>query len=115
MDNTLSAEIQQRLTELQALFHAQLPGRIAEMQQCWKQLKAQWQADELSRLHHICHSLAGSAGTFGAHELGDAARELDLLLKRLMQGPATPDTRQMAQLQSLLDRLLAAARAWRPQ
>ncbi len=33
----------------------------------------------------LCHALAGSAGTFGGHALGDAARRLETVLR---DGPA---------------------------
>ena len=74
MDNTLSTELQQRLAELQAIFHAQLPGKIDEIKVSWEELRQNWSNEQLSKLHRMTHSLAGSGGTFGAQEVGQAAR-----------------------------------------
>jgi HPt (histidine-containing phosphotransfer) domain-containing protein len=59
-------------------FIGRIPATLSSMQdeldaiEKNEQDRASWQT-----LHRHLHSLAGSAGTFGHHELGDRARELE--------------------------------------
>ncbi len=116
MDNTFSADLEQRLAELQAIFHAQLPGKIDEINTTWQALYREWSAENLARLQRLSHSLAGSGGTFGAHEVGQAARNLEQPLKALAaENPRPPDAETRQQLQSLLDALARTASQWQPQ
>lgn len=105
MEHSPPHALQQRLAELQALFQQQLPGRLAEIRRSWQQLNGHWDAEELTRLHRMCHSLAGSGGTFGAHDVGQAARALEQRLKALTGSDARPDERSVQQLEALLETL----------
>ncbi len=116
MDNTLSAELQQRLAELQAIFHAQLPGRINDINNAWQALSREWSAEQLNKLQRMSHSLAGSGGTFGCHQIGQAARNLEQSLKALAaQNNPPPDSEIRQRLQSLIDTLVVTAAQWNPQ
>ena len=116
MDNPLSAELQQRLAELQAIFHAQLPDKIDEINNAWQALSREWSAEQLNNLLRMSHSLAGSGGTFGAHQVGQAARNLEQPLKALAaQNISSPNTETRQQLQSLLDTLIQPADRGDPQ
>lgn len=112
MDSTLSAELQQRLAELQEAFRQQLPGKIGEIQRGWQKLSSDWSAEPLSQLHRMCHSLAGSGGTFGAHEIGQAARTLEQQLKALAAEGGGPDTAAHQQLDELVNALVRAVEDW---
>lgn len=114
MDSKLTQELQQRLNELQLIFQQQLPGRLDELRQCWQQLMESWNSEELGRLHRICHSLAGSGGSFGAYQLGQAARALEQRLKAQLAEGERPDANTMRQLQQLLDELCKCATSWSP-
>ncbi len=116
MDSNFSAELQTRLAELQEIFHQQLPGKIDELQTIWQELRDNWTKESLSQLHHRCHSLAGNAGTFGAHEISQQARTLEQHLKRLATeametGEAATTTRQ--QLGQQINTLGQYAEKWR--
>lgn len=59
----------QKLSELGRTFRAQLPARLAELQQ----LAAADGPEALTELRAIAHKLAGQGGTFGAPEISAAA------------------------------------------
>lgn len=78
--------IPDKLAELQARYFEQLPGKIAEIEATWQkfQLQTPSQFSVLNELYNYTHSLAGSAGTFGAHQLSSSARELGLVLRAVI-------------------------------
>jgi PAS domain S-box-containing protein len=74
-------DFQQRLANLRAEYLARLPGQAAEIRSLAERIVAEPRALDLLRdLHRHAHRLAGSAGTFGIHGLGQAARRLEELL-----------------------------------
>ena len=111
MDNTLS----QRLAELQAIFHSRLPGKIATIRNGWESLREQWSTEQLGQLHRLSHSLAGSSGSFGAHEVGQAARELEQRLKALVASGRGPDKGEIGQIDAILVTLINRAEQWDPE
>lgn len=115
MDNTRSTELKQRLAELQAIFHSQLPGKIEAIRSGWEGLREAWSPEQLGTLHRLCHSLAGSSGSFGAHEVGQAARALEQHLKALAASGQPPNAEEFAQSSALIDTLVSTAEQWRPQ
>lgn len=114
MDNQLTAELQARLAELQEIFHQQLPGKIDELQSAWRALSAQWTPDHLSQLHRLCHSLAGSAGTFGAHEVSQQARMLEQRLKQIASETDDPASATQPPLAQQIEMLTQSAEQWKP-
>ncbi len=68
-----------KLRELQRRFGAQLPQRLADIQHHWQACLV---GDDNEELYRLVHSLAGAAGTFGFHRLGEQARALEQLLLR---------------------------------
>ena len=114
MDSNRSNEFQQRLAELQAIFHQQLPGKIDDIHHSWQRLCSHWDAEELTRLHRMSHSMAGSGGTFGAHEVGRAARTLEQQLKALSATGIPPDAMTHQQLEHLISALSNTCDAWCP-
>jgi HPt (histidine-containing phosphotransfer) domain-containing protein len=114
MDSTLSTELQQRLAELQAIFQQQLPGKIDEIRDSWQRLSIHWDAEELTHLHRLSHSLAGNGGTFGAHEISQAARTLEQQLKAQAAAASHPDAATQQQLQQLLTILTETCESWEP-
>ena len=82
-------DLQQALDLFRAQFAEQLPARLAEAQA----RLAEWRVapddnDALKGLHRVLHRLAGSAGTFGMPEFGDACRAIELQLDALLERPA---------------------------
>ncbi len=114
MDNQLSAELQQRLAELQEIFHQQLPGKIDDLQAAWRQLSEQWSIECLSQLHRLCHNLAGSAGTFGAHEVSQQARILEQRLKQIASETGETTSATQLPLAQQIDMLIQSAEQWNP-
>ena len=62
------------LEELNAEYRRELPQKL-------ERLTALWHARDIPRLQSALHSLIGSAGTFGLHEISAAAREADAYLR----------------------------------
>lgn len=101
---------QERFAVLSRDWRAQLPGRLGLLQGLWASCRQDpHDGHALQEFYRQAHMLAGSAGTFGLHALGDHARALDLELQRVMALRA----RQPADLEAagpLLQALLQAPR-----
>lgn len=70
-----------KLHAVREAFRAQLPDRLADIRRIWSHLQKQ-PADALQgqEFYRQIHNLAGSAGTFGYHQLGVCARQLEQFL-----------------------------------
>jgi len=80
-----SQEFIEKLAQLHTTFSQQLSNRIEILEQQYVLL--QERSDNISALRQLrldAHSLAGSAGTFSYHKLGDKARDLELLVSPLL-------------------------------
>jgi HPt (histidine-containing phosphotransfer) domain-containing protein len=77
-DEQKSRELAKAIQALGVTFIARIPTTLSGMQDELNAIEKNapdhtaWKT-----LHRHLHSLAGSAGTFGHHELGDRARELE--------------------------------------
>ena len=78
-----------KLHALQERFILELPERLAEIERQWQVAQA---CANVAELHRCAHSLAGTAGTFGFHRLGEHARALELLITRCQGGVACAQT-----------------------
>jgi len=99
------------LAQLQALreaFCRDIPARIAEIVSAWKDPQAPDEA-KLNQLQQLSHRLAGAAGTFGLHPLGEAARELELTAKAASAEGGSMAVALHAVLQDQLQKLQQAA------
>ena len=83
------------LEALHAEYRRELPQKL-------ERLTALWHARDIPRLQSALHSLIGSAGTFGLHEVSTAAREADAYLS------ANAGALDVAKFQILLDALRAS-------
>lgn len=64
-----------------------LPGRLAQLDLLSTQVvDAGQRAATLPALERCAHSLAGSAGTFGFADVGEAARRLELVVEEALGG-----------------------------
>ncbi len=74
-------EFQDKIKALRDEYEAKLPGRLRELDACFKQLPpddgAGESRQELENLMVLAHKLSGSAGTFGFTALGVAAEKLE--------------------------------------
>ncbi len=109
----------EKLAKLQQLFYEQLPDRLCQLEGQWLLLR---QGDTgyiaISDFHRMAHSLAGTAGTFGAIMVGAAARELEVELKPLLglgDGlPAGIDAALINVIDKALVKVCKAVQQWHP-
>lgn len=67
-------------------YAAQLPAKLTQLEQVWRQLPRDvWDEEGFQTLHRMVHSLAGSGTTFGFPLLSELARELENELKQVTQ------------------------------
>jgi HPt (histidine-containing phosphotransfer) domain-containing protein len=98
------------LRQHRAVYLASLPARLAQLDALAHQLAdPQQTAATLPALERCAHALAGSAGTFGLHALGDTARALELVTVEAMEGTAiAPQVSDgLAALRSQLQQVVA--------
>ena len=109
----------EKLAQLQQLFYEQLPGKLCQLEKHWL-LVCQGEADDtvLADLLRAAHSLAGTAGTFGAVAVGVAARELEIELKTLLNPAQDQSVGVDAGLVNAIDgaivKLRQVAQQWHP-
>lgn len=83
------AELNEALRALEGVFLSKLPDKLGEISRANQRLKDQPEdRDNLTTLHRALHNLAGSAGTFGFHEIGTHARALEQRIKACLQSEA---------------------------
>lgn len=79
------ADLQGKLALLAQGFRARLPARFEQMQAAYALCRgdmsdsAHWQ-----ELYRLLHSLGGAAGTFGAPDMGLAARRIEEKIKTML-------------------------------
>jgi HPt (histidine-containing phosphotransfer) domain-containing protein len=72
--------LMERIQEIRARFVESLPSRVALIAQLL--LRAQGSAAQalaLTELEHQLHALAGTAGTYGLHEIAGFARDAEIV------------------------------------
>lgn len=100
---------QERYAALARDWRRQLPARLADVEARTAACRqAPLEAPLLEELYRQVHMLAGSAGTFGLHAVGDRARELEEELVRVT-ALAPRIAADLEGIQRRLDALLAAA------
>lgn len=104
-----AASFQERFAILSRDWRAQLPARLEALQALWVSCRESPDAHALQEFYRQSHMLAGSAGTFGLHVLGEHARALDIELQRVM-AMATWQPADLDAAAPLLQALLHAPR-----
>ena len=99
-------ETTEKLQTLQQLFATELPGRLTAIEYQWQLCLSGGDSGEWYRL---VHSLAGAAGTFGFHELGEHALELEHLI--LQQRGTIHDCADLPHIQQAMSDLHGLALA----
>lgn len=85
-------DLQQQLAELRKAYIAQLPNKLAQMDEICAQLHAKWNAESAMVLYRQMHNLAGSGTTYGFPLITKEAKELELLIKPYAEnGAAMPE------------------------
>jgi len=86
MNDTLNA-FATLLHQHRAAYVHTLPARLAQLESFAVGLAGRGrEAGPLQDLERLAHSLAGSAGTFGFPDLGEAARALELAIGEVREG-----------------------------
>ncbi|MFY9261624.1 MAG: diguanylate cyclase [Gallionella sp.] len=98
----LTAKIQM----LSSVYAAQLPEKIAQIEQLWQQLPHnRWDEEGFQTLHRRIHSMTGSGKTFGFAALSDLARVLEYDLSLLIQAKTVLNKAQRLHIASLISEL----------
>ncbi len=103
-------QARQLLENLRLGFIAQIPMRLAAIEQCW--VDCYLAADPFPALHELlrlAHSLRGSAKTYGLMALGEAAEALEIGLRPWPEREALPDPDARTRLDGLVAALHRAA------
>jgi len=77
---------QDRLQALRDKYAASVPERMAAIRDALAQCQGDRTPANVELLHHALHSVAGSAGSFGLHVLGDESRRIEQLVRGVMEG-----------------------------
>lgn len=97
-----SPALRGRLAALRPEYASELKSKVAQLESVRRDLRA---------LHAMAHSIAGSAGTFGFHDAGRAAGELEAALKPLLDRTEAPRPEEQARIDALFDRLVKTVSA----
>lgn len=105
--NSAATAIHDQLTQLRQSFTANLPYRVAEIVQAQQNAaQSQWNAETFKEFHRLVHSLAGSAATFGHAELGRSARQVEIVVKPLVEAGTPPSPKQIALIDERMNALI---------
>jgi len=97
----LGKEFQKLRTE----FRGSLPAKLTRLRSLWGRIDCdEPDADALEILIRELHTMAGSAGTFGLPQVGDAAAAAEAALEGLEAG-RRPGIKRAEKFNALLDKL----------
>ncbi|MDH5181475.1 MAG: response regulator [Gammaproteobacteria bacterium] len=99
-------EIEQRIAKLRESYLAELPGKLAALNQHWTKLKTSPNDAHISTLHHAVHSLAGSGATFGIEQVSILARSIEQNLKFILDEKRLPTDAEVTSMEELFSQLL---------
>ncbi len=106
-----AAKVQEQLQAMRALYAAQLPDKIRQIEETWEGLQQDWNDEDFKAMHRLVHGLTGSGATFGFSMLSEAARSLEILVKGLIaKGDGAPDDGQRSRLALCIEALGEASR-----
>jgi len=92
--------------ELRAEYRSEMPAKLARLDALWARVASgDTAAGELAELRRALHTIAGSAGSFGLPEIGDAARTAE----NFLESTSNLGAEQRAEFARLLDALRSAA------
>ena len=95
-----------KLELLREVYRQELPARLEAIQENWKLVQTNNDTGDICKeLHRQLHSLTGSGHSFGYTKLGDAARVIEHILVKLLDGSVTLDTELKNQISSQISNL----------
>ena len=83
-----SPHFAERLAAMRRSFAAALPQSLADIERAWAAAAGGKDPRLWEELARLGHDLAGSAGSFGLPAIGDAAHELEEVVRGLLDSPA---------------------------
>jgi len=101
MANPVDPAYQGRLQALRDKYAASVPERMAAIRDALALCQRGLESPHIDQLHHALHSVAGSAGSFGFHALGNEARRIEQMVRAVMESGAPWDGIETA-VQALL-------------
>lgn len=101
MATPVDPAFQDRLQALRDKYAASVPERMAAIRNALALCQGSLNPSHIDQLHHALHSVAGSAGSFGFHALGNEARRIEQLVRGVMEAGAPWDGIETA-VQALL-------------
>jgi len=111
MVNEKNETTRKRLKDLRWKYISQLPRKMQELEDAFRAVDQQWDAERAGELAAMLHALAGSAGTFGFSEMRSAARTLESELRTCLRQELAPSDVARARMTSSVAALKAAADA----
>jgi len=94
-------DIKEKLHALFVEYKKKLPDKFKNLQEQWQALTQQWDTSPLKDFHRAVHSLCGSAGTYCYPSISNAARELEVYLKPLLDNTSISLEEQQVIVQCL--------------
>jgi HPt (histidine-containing phosphotransfer) domain-containing protein len=84
-------EFQDRLQALRDKYAASVPERMEAIRTALALCQGGQTTAHIEQLHHSLHGVAGSAGSFGFHALGNEARRIEQMVRGVMEQGAAWD------------------------
>lgn len=100
----IQAQLEQLRQDYQVRLQQQWPDFMLKLRQLMQPEKSNWRATALSLKQHF-HTLAGSAGTFGMHHLGQQAKALELELASWLEAKQRPEVEQCQHLLDMMEEI----------
>ena len=111
-ESASEVDIPKELLELKRRFVLRLPGHLDSIAELFNALSdGRWEHSTGETLHRMVHSLTGTAGTFGLHDVSVAARHFESHLAALLRSPEQPSDAHWATLEADMALLNAAGRS----
>jgi HPt (histidine-containing phosphotransfer) domain-containing protein len=109
MDDLKKKELQEKIIASRNNYKKLLPGKIQKIEEAWELLiNEPWNDEQFLTFHRMVHTIAGSSGTFGLPEVGQSARQLEILLKPQLDSGEQPSTKQKHQIRDGLRLLITS-------
>ena len=95
---------------LRESYAAELPVKLSYIDDTWEAFDCgKGDPEQLESIYHMVHDLAGSGGTFGLKDLSIAARNLEMLIKDLIDSGHSLNQEHRKKIKSLMAELHSAA------
>ncbi len=108
--STPQQDFQKFLDQQRVDYQRQLPEKIARVSALWNAVASGETADQ-AELERLVHTLAGTAGTLGLHQVGVAAKALERLLEPAALAGQVPLSRQRTDIALAVAALQASLQA----